>query len=267
MIISLLKAIILGIVEGLTEFLPISSTGHLIVINHWISFGETFTFLFDVVIQLGAILAVVIYFWNVLWPFGKDEKTSKKTWNIWLKTMVGVLPAIVCGALFNDFMESHLLTPWVVALALIAGGAVLLMVEKKKRVSRINSIDDLSYQQAGWIWLIQCLAMIPGVSRSAATIVGGMCLGASRVVAAEFSFFLAIVTMTAASGYTLLKHASVMSGAEMLILLTGFVTSFVVAGAVIKFFMVYIQKHDFKLFAYYRIALGLIILVVFWLIR
>lgn len=267
MILDLFKAVVLGIVEGLTEFLPISSTGHLVVINQWIAFSESFTFVFDVVIQLGAILAVVVYFWNTLWPFGPDKKHNQSTWQIWIKTFIGVVPAIIFGALFNDLMEKYLLTPWVVAAALIVGGVILLIIENKNRISKINNLEQLSYKNVLLIGLMQCLGMIPGTSRSAATIITGMLLGASRAVAAEFSFFLAVVTMAAASSYSLFKHGSTMSGSEIVLLLTGFVVSFLMAWLVIRFFMSYIQKHDFKLFAYYRIVLGLIILVVFWLIK
>jgi undecaprenyl-diphosphatase len=260
MIFEALKAIILGIVEGFTEFLPISSTGHLILANQIISFKEKFTIIFDIVIQFGAILAVVIYFRKKLWPF---KKNHKETLNIWYKTIVGVLPAIVLGFLLHDFMQEKLFNPFVVVGSLIIGGIVLILIERKKREGKINSIADLSFKTACFIGLIQCMAMVPGVSRSAATIIGAMLLGASRLVATEFSFFLAIPTIFLASVYTLFNAGFSMSLTDMIILAIGFITSFLVALGVIKYFMEYIKKHDFKVFGYYRIILGVIILLIF----
>jgi undecaprenyl-diphosphatase len=274
MFFDLLKSIILGIVEGITEFLPISSTGHLIIVNQWISFDADFTKLFDIVIQLGAILSVVVFFWNRLWPFGKDKEKNKEIWSIWSKTIVGVLPAIVIGALLANKIEEKFFNPLTVAVMLIAGGAVLIWLESRKTgtvplsdskrgLSPFFSVKDMTYRTAVYIGLFQCLAMIPGTSRSAATIIGAMLLGASRVVAAEFSFFLAIPTMVAASAYSLLKYKSHITGAETALLAVGFIVSFVVALAVIKFFMNYIQKHSFKNFGIYRIALGALVLLLF----
>jgi len=263
MLFSLIKAAILGIVEGVTEFLPISSTGHLIIVNQWISFNADFTKFFDIVIQLGAILSVVVFFWNRLWPFGKDKEKNKEIWSIWSKTIVGVLPAIVIGALLANKIEEKFFNPLTVAVMLIVGGAVLIALERRKKEATINSVKAVSYKTAIGIGFIQCIAMIPGTSRSAATIIGAMLLGASRVVAAEFSFFLAIPTMVAASAYSLLKYKSHITGAETAILAVGFVVSFIVALAVIKFFMNYIQKHSFKNFGIYRIALGALVLLLF----
>ena len=263
MLFSLIKAAILGVVEGVTEFLPISSTGHLIIVNQWISFDADFTKLFDIVIQLGAILSVVVFFWNRLWPFGKDKEKNKEIWSIWLKTVVGVLPAIVIGALLANKIEEKFFNPLTVAVMLIVGGAVLIALERRKKEATINSIKAIGYKTAIGIGFIQCLAMIPGASRSAATIIGAMLLGASRVVAAEFSFFLAIPTMVAASAYSLLKYKSHITGAETALLALGFIVSFVVALAVIKFFMKYIQTHSFKNFGIYRIALGALVLLMF----
>jgi undecaprenyl-diphosphatase len=270
MFISIIKAVILGIVEGITEFLPISSTGHLIIVNQWISFDADFTKLFDIVIQLGAILSVVVFFWNRLWPFGKDKEKNKEIWSIWFKVVVGVLPAIVLGALLANKIEEKFFNPLTVAIMLIIGGAVLIWVERRKTtpdskrgLAPFSSVKEISYRTAIYIGFFQCLAMIPGTSRSAATIIGAMLLGASRVVAAEFSFFLAIPTMVAASAYSLLKYKSHITGAETAILAVGFVVSFIVALAVIRFFMNYIQKHSFKNFGVYRIVLGAIILLMF----
>ncbi len=265
MAIAIIKAIILGVVEGITEFLPISSTGHLILINQWIGFSDPFTKMFDIVIQLGAILAVVVYFFNRLWPFSSDPEKNKAIWSLWSKAIVGVVPALILGALFGSVIEEKLFTPAVVAAALIIGGIILVIIEKTSRESRITSVADLSYRTVLIIGLIQTLAMVPGTSRSAATIIGAMLLGASRVVAAEFSFFLAIPTMVAASGYSLLKYSGAMSGAEMIALAAGFIVAFLVALAVIRLFMDYIRRHDFRAFGYYRIALGLIIVLYFLL--
>jgi len=262
---DIIKAIILGIVEGVTEFLPVSSTGHLILVNQFIRFDEKFTMLFDIVIQLGAILAVLIYFWQKLWPFGKDKEKNKLTRSIWYKTIIAVLPAVIIGGLFGDIIEAKLFNPLVVAGALLIGGLILLLVENKKRFSKISELQNLTYSTAFFIGLIQCLAMIPGTSRSAATIVGGLLLGASRVVAVEFSFFLAIPTMIGASLYSLLKYSTPLSSAEIIVLTVGFLVSLLTAFIVIRFLMNYIKRHDFKTFAYWRIILALAIFALFLL--
>ncbi|KKP79459.1 MAG: Undecaprenyl-diphosphatase [Parcubacteria group bacterium GW2011_GWB1_35_5] len=253
-ILEIIKAIILGVVEGLTEFLPISSTGHLILINELIYFDEDFTVLFDIVIQFGAIIAVLVYFIKKLWPFTKDEIKNKETLNIWYKTIVAILPAIFFGALFADFIKEKLFNPWVV---------IILFIENKKETIKVFSIEDLSFKTAFFIGLIQCLSMIPGVSRSASTIMGGIVLGASRVVSTEFSFFLAIPTMFAASAYSLLKYEGALNLNQIFILLIGFIVSFFVALAIVKFLINFVQKHNFKIFGYYRIILGIIILLYF----
>lgn len=264
-ILEIIKAIILGIVEGFTEFLPISSTGHLILVNQFISFDKDFTVLFDIVIQLGAVLAVLVYFIKKLWPFTQDKIKNKETLNIWCKTIVGVLPAILLGALFADFIEEKLFNPWVVAISLLVGGLIILFIENKDKTAKIVSIGDLSYKTAFFIGLIQCLSMIPGISRSASTIIGGMILGASRVVATEFSFFLAIPTMFAASAYSLLKYNGALDINQFSILAVGFIVSFGVALAIVKFLINFVQKHNFKIFGYYRIILGIIIILYFWI--
>ncbi len=260
---SYLIAIILGIVEGFTEFLPISSTGHLILVNQFITFSKQFTLLFDIVIQLGAILAVVVYFWKRLWPFTKDQIKNKEIWNIWFKTIVGVLPAIILGALFASKIEDKLFNPWTVAIALLLGGIIILIIEKTSRQPKINSINNLSYKTAFFVGLIQCISMIPGTSRSASTIIGAMLLGASRVVATEFSFFLAIPTMIAASVWSLYKYRALLNFSQIYILSIGFIVSFIVALVVIRFFIKYVQKNNFKIFGYYRIILGIIIIAYF----
>jgi len=251
---SYITATILGIVEGFTEFLPISSTGHLILVNQFISFDKDFTLLFDIVIQLGAILAVVVLFWKKLWNL-----------NIWYKTIIGVLPAIILGALFAGKIEEKLFNPWTVAIALLVGGIIILLIEKTHSTgsgqSKINSIKDLSFKTAFFIGLVQCLSMIPGTSRSASTIIGAMIFGASRVVATEFSFFLAIPTMVAASAYSLFKYRDLLSISQLSVLAVGFIVAFVVALMVIKFLISYVQKNNFKIFGYYRIILAILIII------
>lgn len=254
-----IQAIILGTIEGITEFLPISSTGHLIIANEWFRFEENFTGMFDVVIQLGAILSVVVFFRSRLWPFGKKEN-RQQILNLWEKTIIGVLPALFLGFFLGEIIEEKLFNPIVVASALIIGGIILIFIEKRKKENKISSVESLSFKTVFIIGIIQCVAMIPGVSRSAATIIGAMTLGASRVVAAEFSFFLAIPTMVAASGYSLLKNGLLMNSQEITILLVGFFTSFFVAWGVIAVFMKYIQTKNFIPFGYYRIILGILVL-------
>ncbi len=255
------KALILGIVEGITEFLPVSSTGHLILMNQWIGFSEPFEKMFDIVIQLGAILAVVVFFYKRLFPFpGISEPDKNKCYTLWLKTIVAVLPALIAGFLFHKVIKTYLFHPFPVAIALITGAFFLIALEIKPKKAVIEKIEDMSYRKALWIGLIQCLAMIPGTSRSAATIIGAMMLGTSRTVAAEFSFFLAIPTMFAASGYSLLKTGLYMTGHECLVLITGFITAFVVAYFVIAAFLRFISNNNFIPFAFYRILLGILIL-------
>lgn len=265
-----IKALILGVVEGLTEFLPISSTGHLIIVNRFLNFTGDFADMFDVAIQLGAILAVVAYFWKRLNPLAKGPQVDHKqeVLTLWKKTLFGVLPAIVLGGLFGGAIEEHLFNPFTVAIMLFVGGIVLWFLEQKKRIPTLTEVPQLTYRTAILIGCFQCLAMIPGTSRAAATIIGAMLLGASRGVAAEFSFFLAVPTMAAASGYTILKHMSFVSQQEWIALGIGFVTAFFTALAVIALFIRYIQTHDFKPFAYYRLILAVgILLFVFkgWL--
>ena len=224
--LSYITAIILGVVEGFTEFLPISSTGHLILVNQFITFDKNFTLLFDVVIQLGAILAVVFFFCV---PTGHLPKGEKRLWqdkSLWLKTLVGVLPAIIVGALFASKIEEKLFNPWTVAIALLIGGIIILIVEKLNHNAKITSIKDLSYKTAFFIGLIQCLSMIPGTSRSGATIIGALLLGTSRLVATEFSFFLAIPTMIAATGYSLLKYHALLNPSQLSVLIIGLIVSF-----------------------------------------
>ena len=262
---DIIKAIILGIVEGLTEFLPVSSTGHLILVNQFIAFDEQFTKMFDIVIQLGAILSVVVYFRARLFTFVKENGSyfHSQTADLWKKAIIGVLPALVIGAMFGKRIQDSLFHPAVVALALVIGGIALILLESRTHREKISSIPMLDYKTVILIGLIQCLALIPGTSRSAATIIGAMLLGCSRLVAAEFSFFLAIPTLFAASVYSLLKIEFTMTSEEIVVLAVGFAVSFIVALLVIAGFMKFISRRDFKPFGYYRIILGGLILAFF----
>jgi undecaprenyl-diphosphatase len=263
-----LKVIVLAIVEGVTEFLPISSTGHLILFEEFIRFkqSEGFAAAFMVVVQLPAILAVVVYFWSRLWPFGKPREERDRVLVLWTKIVVAFLPAAVFGFLLDDFIEAKLFNPIVVAIALLVGGVVLILLERRERQPRFEHAGQAGYGRALAVGFFQCLAMIPGTSRSAATIIGGMALGASRAAAAEFSFFLAIPTMLGATTLKLVKGGADFTGMEWALLAVGSVVSFVVAYAVVAFLMNYIRRHDFKAFGYYRIALALAVLAYFFLV-
>ena len=272
-----LKALIQGIVEGITEFLPVSSTGHMILLDKTVlKMDEQFTHVFEIVIQLGAILSVLVYFRKKVFDgvfitrsgrFGIDFGTPG--WRLWLKVLPALLPALVLGALFGGWIQEKLFNPVTVAIMLVLGGIALILVDnparqKKSAENQIDSIDALSYKRAFGIGLAQCVAMIPGTSRSAATIVGGMGLGCSRELAAEFSFFLAIPTMFAASAYSMLKSGLDLDKTQWIALGIGFVTAFFVAWAVIAVFMRFIKNHDFRGFGYYRIILGLAVLLFTW---
>jgi undecaprenyl-diphosphatase len=262
-------AVILGIVEGITEFLPISSTGHLIIVNQFVDFKGSFAHSFDIIIQLGAILSVVVYFWKRLYPFGmgKGPEEKKQIFNIWKKSIVGIIPAVVIGAFFGKHIKEYLFNPITVSIALIVGGILLIYLESRKRESPIAAQADLTYKTAFLVGCVQCLAMVPGTSRSAATIIGAMFLGATRLVAAEFSFFLAIPTMCAATAYSFLKVEKSFTAQELQVLAIGFVVSFFVAWLVIAGFMRYISSRDFKPFGYYRIVLGIAVLAYFLFIK
>lgn len=248
-----ISAVLLGVVEGVTEFLPISSTGHLIIIGKWLPLSPGFAETFDVVIQLGAILAVLIVFWGRLWPLSKTLGT-------WKKILAAVTPALVLGALFGGAIRDLLFDPTVVAIALIVGGILLIVSERIKKREVVVSVSDMGYGKALSIGLIQCLALVPGTSRSAATIIGALFLGVSRSVAVEFSFFLAIPTMFAASAYSLVKGAPSISLHDAFVLATGFITAFLVAWVVIRLFLAYIKDRDLTPFGYYRILMGIIVL-------
>ena len=267
--LMILKAVIIGIVEGITEFLPISSTGHMILVDEFLklSSDKTFTTAFEVIIQLGAIISVIVYFWNDLWPFAGTADHKKQTWQLWFKVAVGVIPAVVLGLLFDDVIEEQLFNPLVVSVTLVFYGIILILLERHnagKTQFKINSVSAIPFGLAIAIGFFQCLAMVPGTSRSAATIIGAMLLGLSRGAAAEFSFFLAIPTMAGATALTILKNGFAFDAQQWIVIAVGFVTSFVVAYVVIKFLMNFIRRHDFSIFGYYRIILGVIVMILLW---
>lgn len=278
-ILELLKVIFLGIVEGITEWLPISSTGHMLLVDEFIQMNvsDEFKEMFFVVIQLGAILAVVVLFWNKMWPFkrkdtndGVNPKGSilkKDIWSLWFKVVVACIPGAVVTLAFDDFIEEHLHTPTVIALTLIIYGIAFIVVERwnKHRVAEIKTLSDITYKTAFMIGLFQVLSIIPGTSRSGSTIIGALLIGVSRVAAAEFTFFLAVPVMFGLSFVKLLKFGFSFTGTELSILIVGMVVAFVVSLLVIKFLMGYIKKHDFQIFGWYRIILGVIVLAYFFI--
>ena len=280
MIIEILKAILFGIVEGITEWLPVSSTGHLILLDEFVKLkvyadrvqNEAFMEMFNVVIQLGAILAVVLLFFHKLNPFSpkKDTLQKKDTWQLWFKVVVAVIPSAVIGLLLDDWMDAHLYNYIVVAITLILYGVAFLFVEKlnQKRTVRIGDVNDIDYRTAILIGAFQCLSLIPGTSRSGSTILGAILLGVGRSAGAEFSFFLAIPTMLGASGLKLLGF--LMDGVpftptSVAVLLTGCVVSFLVSLLVIKGLMEYVRKRSFSVFGVYRIILGIAVIGYFLL--
>ena len=266
-ILEILKVIIIGIVEGITEWLPISSTGHMILVDELIKLNasEEFKSMFMVVIQLGAILAVVVLYFRKLNPFGRGKSLKMRylTIELWKKIIVACLPAAMLGVLIDDWLDAHLYNGFIVAMALIVYGVLFILIENsnKKRVDSITKVYSIDYQTALFIGAFQVLALIPGTSRSGATIIGGMILGASRSVAAEFSFFLSIPIMFGASLLKLVKFGFHYSRAEIVYLLLGMIVAFLVSIFSISFLLSWIKKNDFKFFGYYRIVLGLIVLV------
>lgn len=279
-----LKAVLFGIVEGITEWLPISSTGHMILLDEFVKLDVSPEFweMFLVVIQLGAILAVVLLFFNQIWPFGAKNNTcpvndrgilsycKKDIWVLWFKILAACIPAAVVGLLFDEFFENLFYNSVCVSIALIIFGIGFIMIENKNKNANVkmNSLSDITYQSALIIGLFQLIAAIfPGTSRSGATILGALLIGVSRTVAAEFTFFLAIPVMLGASLLKILKFGFSFTGNELMILLTGMITAFVVSVIVIKFLMGYIKKHDFKVFGWYRIVLGVVVLLYFGLFR
>lgn len=276
--VEILKAIVYGIVEGITEWLPISSTGHLILVEQLLPFhgtSENFFDMFDVVIQLGAILAVVLLFWKQIWPFALTKKErsgqtgvqawlKKDIWILWFKILISCIPAAVIGLLFDDVFTALFYNPTCVALALIIFGVAFIVIERwnKERTPSVNSIGELTYKTALLIGIFQLIAAIfPGTSRSGATIIGALLIGVSRTVAAEYTFFLAIPVMFGASLLKVVKFGFAFSSMELTVLLVGTLVSFVVSLFVLQFLMGYIKKHDFQIFGWYRIVLGVIVLL------
>jgi undecaprenyl-diphosphatase len=260
---DVLYAIILGFLEGITEFLPISSTGHLILANQWIAFSPSFTPTFDIAIQSGAMCAVMVVFWRKIWPLAEGT-VSNAVLKTWSKIGIAVLPAIVVGGTFGSQIRDALFSPIIVALALIVGGIALMFLEWRRHTEHLKTLAAIPYRTAFFIGLIQCLALIPGTSRSAATILGALFFGVSRPLAAEFSFLLAIPTLFAATAYSVLHDGVTMSTHELFLLSVGFVAAFTSAFVVVKTFLRYIQSQNFLPFAYYRVALGLVMLIVFF---
>lgn len=269
--IEILKVVFLGIVEGITEWLPISSTGHMLLVDEFISLNasDDFKEMFFVVIQLGAILAVVTIFWNKMWPFQLKDKTQsvmkKDTWSMWFKTVVACIPGAIVTILFDDYIEAHLHTAVVISIALIFYGIAFIVIENwnKSRTPQVETLNDITYKTAFLIGMFQVLSIIPGTSRSGATIIGALLIGVSRVAAAEFTFFLAVPVMFGLSALKMIKFGLSFTSAEFAILIIGCVVAYLVSIVVIKFLMSYIKKHDFKVFGWYRIVLGVIVLAYF----
>ena len=261
-----LKAAFLAVVEGVTEFLPISSTGHLILVEAFLdlSADRDFNTTFLVAIQLPAICAVVLYFWRDLWPWQTDGAKRRALFVMWFKIILAFIPAVIFGLLFEDLMDRYLFDLVPVAIALVIGGIVLIVLEKRGLTVRVESVSLMGWRTALGVGLFQCLALFPGTSRSAATIIGGMILGLSRPAAAEFSFFLAIPTMVGATTYKLWQSGLAFDRQQWTVLAVGSVVSFAVAYAVVAWLMRYIRNHDFSIFGWYRIALGLLVLAYSW---
>jgi len=273
-ILEILKAVLFGIVEGITEWLPISSTGHMILVDEFIKLNMTGAFkeMFDVVIQLGAIMAVVVLYFHKLNPFSpkKNHREKMDTIVLWTKVILAVFPAAIIGILFDDWLNAHFYNPPVVAAMLIIYGILFIIIENRnKRIRRrpMNDLTRLSYGMALGIGVFQVLALIPGTSRSGATILGGILLGCSRTVAAEFSFFLGIPVMFGASLLKIVKFGLAFTTTQLIVLIVGMVVSFLVSIVAIKFLLGYIKKNDFKAFGVYRIILGLLVIVYFAFIK
>lgn len=277
-LVEILKAVLFGIVEGITEWLPISSTGHMILLNEIMPLqeGDDFYSMFEVVIQLGAIMAVVVLFWNQIWPFGKKNNQApladhgagawikKDIFNLWFHILVSTVPAAVIGILFNDLFEKYFYNYQTVAVMLILFGIAFVLIENhyKGKNAKISTLTDIGYNTAFLIGIFQLIAAIfPGTSRSGATIVGALLIGVSRTVAAEYTFFLAIPVMFGASLLKLVKFGFSFTTSQLIILIVGMVVAFVISLLVIRFLMGYIKKHDFKVFGWYRIALGALVLI------
>jgi len=268
---EILKVIFLGIVEGITEWLPISSTGHMLLVDEFlqINASEAFKEMFFVVIQLGAIMAVVLIFWNKMWPFNLKDKSrpfiKNHIFDMWFKVVVACIPGAVVTILFDDYIEAHFHTPLVIAATLIIYGILFIVIENRNKnvIPDVKKLSDITYKHALLIGLFQVLSIIPGTSRSGSTIIGALLIGVSRVAAAEFTFFLAVPVMFGLSALKLLKFGFAFTSAELIILLVGCLTAFIVSLFVISFLMSYIKKKDFKAFGWYRIILGVIVIAYF----
>ncbi|MBO5176938.1 MAG: undecaprenyl-diphosphate phosphatase [Lachnospiraceae bacterium] len=268
--IEILKVIFLGIVEGITEWLPISSTGHMLLVDEFITLkavDDEFKEMFFILIQLGAIFAVILLFWQKMWPFQFKDKSKpvilKDTFSTWFKVVVACIPGAIVTILFDDYVEAHFQTPAVIAAALIIYGIAFIVIEKwnKTKTPKVATLDDITYKTALLIGLFQVLSIVPGTSRSGATIIGALLIGVSRVAAAEFTFFLAVPVMLGMSALKLLKFGFDFTGTEIAVLVLGMATAFAVSVLVIKFLMSYIKKKDFTVFGWYRIVLGAVIIL------
>ena len=270
-VMLLLKAALMGVVEGLTEFLPISSTGHLVLVGSLIDFHDERAKVFDIAIQSGAIFAVVLVFWTKIKTTVKALPRSRTAQRLTINVFIAFLPAVIMGLLFGHWIKAHLFTPWVVASTFIVGGLVILWVEGLGRPKaldehpndrvRVLNVESMSGQDALKVGLVQCLAMLPGTSRSGVTIIGGMLLGLSRQVATEFSFFLAIPTLLGAGAYSLYKERALLSWHDAPLFLVGLIVSFLSAWLCVRWLLKFISTHNFLVFAYYRIAFGVLILI------
>ncbi len=272
LILEILKAVILGIVQGVSEYLPISSTGHIILVNEFLrlQFSEEFVNTFFVVIQLGSILAVVILYFKKLWPFDFKNTTAKErksTWVLWSKVLVGCLPAAIVGVLFDDVIDALFYNPTTIAIALIVYGIAFIIIESMHIKVTMKKVEDIDYITAANIGLFQMLALIPGTSRSGSTIIGGRILGCGKESVSEFSFFMAVPVMAGATLLKLVKCGFAFGASEWVVLFVGTVVSFIVSIFSIRFLMNYIKKHDFKAFGFYRIVLGILVLVYFGMVK
>ena len=269
--VEIFKAIILGIVQGITEWLPVSSTGHMILVDEFLkmNMSDTFISTFLVVIQFGSILAVLVIFFKKLNPFDSSKTKIQKneTIDLWIKVIIAVIPSGIIGVLFEYQIDALFFNPTTVAIALIVYGVIMIALENRNKKPLYSDFSQVTYKLALGIGLFQCLALIPGTSRSGSTIIGAVLLGTSRYVATEFSFFLAVPTMLGASALKLVKTGFDFTGFEWLVLATGSIVAFVVSILAIKFLLDYIKKHDFKAFGYYRIVLGVIVLAYFWFLK
>jgi len=264
-VVLLAKAAIMGIVEGLTEFLPISSTGHLILAGSLLGFDDAKAKVFDIAIQTGAIFAVILVYWQKIRATLAALPTERQAQKFALNVFIGFVPAVVLGLLFGKAIKAHLFTPTVVASTFIIGGFIILWAERRSpAATRVESVDDMTPLDALKVGLVQCLAMVPGTSRSGATIIGGMLLGLSRKAATDFSFFLAIPTLIGAGVYSLYKERSLLSAADVPLFAVGLVFSFISAWLCVRWLLRYISSHSFVPFAYYRIVFGIVVLVTAW---